>query len=185
MKKYLAIFSILALLIFGGIAYASIPDSSGVIHGCYKNSTGSLKVIDDSSQTCASGETALNWNQTGPQGATGPQGPQGPSGLNAVTQVDTHYTVPAESSPTHLNFISRCPESATQTYSPLSGGFEANLPDPSLASVEISAASTDGSGQGGWLVGLVDNSPTSFSLTVHVYCISPKVNTWTGVDVTP
>jgi len=180
MRKYLIGVSILVLLIFGGIAYASIPDSNGVIHGCYKNSTGMLKVIDSSSQTCVSGETALNWNQTGPQG---PQGIQGPSGLNKVVQVNTHYTVPVEVTPTHLNFTSHCPEGDGNTYSPLSGGFEANLPDPSLASVETSAASTDGTGQGAWLVGLYDNSPTSFSLTVHVYCISPKVDSWIGQDV--
>jgi len=42
---------------------AAIPDGSGIIHSCYKNNTGSLKVIDSSSATCSSGETSLNWNQ--------------------------------------------------------------------------------------------------------------------------
>jgi hypothetical protein len=60
----------------GGIAYASIPDSSGVIHGCYKTTGGGLRVIDtDRGATCTTGEKSLNWNQTGPQGATGPRGP--------------------------------------------------------------------------------------------------------------
>jgi len=31
------------------VALASIPDSAGVIHGCRKNSTGDLRVIDDAS----------------------------------------------------------------------------------------------------------------------------------------
>jgi hypothetical protein len=64
----------------GGAAYASIPDSSGVIHGCYLRSGGSLRVIDASVTGCKSTETALNWNQTGPQGPVGPQGPAGPTG---------------------------------------------------------------------------------------------------------
>lgn len=37
-------------------------------------------MIDSSTTTCTSGETALNWNQTGPQGAKGPGGPKGPPG---------------------------------------------------------------------------------------------------------
>jgi hypothetical protein len=35
-----------ALLAAGGIAYATIPDSSGVIHACYKTNQGTLRVID-------------------------------------------------------------------------------------------------------------------------------------------
>ena len=61
-------------------AYASIPDGSGVIHGCYKTNGGDLRVIDTSSSACKSSETALDWGQVGPQGVQGPQGPQGPQG---------------------------------------------------------------------------------------------------------
>jgi hypothetical protein len=32
-----------------GIAYASIPDANGVIHGCYSKDNGSLRAIDPSS----------------------------------------------------------------------------------------------------------------------------------------
>jgi hypothetical protein len=65
----------------GGIAWATIPDSSGVIHGCYQKNKGTLRVIDtDQGQTCDSTEQALSWNQTGPQGPVGPQGPLGPQG---------------------------------------------------------------------------------------------------------
>jgi hypothetical protein len=71
-----------AALALGGIAYATIPDSSGVIHGCYNVGNGALRVIDTGKgQTCTAGrETALTWNQTGPQGPVGPQGPAGPQG---------------------------------------------------------------------------------------------------------
>jgi hypothetical protein len=78
-----------ALLAAGGIAYATIPDSSGVIHACYKTTQGTLRVIDTgNAQTCSSSETPLNWSQTGPQGQQGPQGPQGPTGPSDVYSVD-------------------------------------------------------------------------------------------------
>jgi hypothetical protein len=55
------------------LALASIPDADGVIHGCYKNKTGSLRVIDPPA-ACGSGETALDWNQAGqPGGVSGYQ----------------------------------------------------------------------------------------------------------------
>ena len=69
----------------GIVAYATIPDGNGVIHGCYSKSTGTIRVIDDSVTNCSSKETSLNWNvqgQQGPQGATGPQGLQGPQGAS-------------------------------------------------------------------------------------------------------
>jgi hypothetical protein len=72
----LTAFAVVALATAGGLAYAAIPDSSGVIHGCYKAAGGGLRVIDtDKGATCTTGEKSLNWNQTGPQGTTGPRGP--------------------------------------------------------------------------------------------------------------
>src|SRR5690348_16282315 len=91
-------------LLAGGIAYAAIPDASGVIHGCYKKTSpnqGTLRVIDtEKGQKCLSSETTLTWNQTGPQGPTGPQGstgPQGPAGPSAAfaTIVDGPVAAPA------------------------------------------------------------------------------------------
>ncbi|MEP7053788.1 MAG: hypothetical protein ABI912_00890 [Actinomycetota bacterium] len=76
------------LALSAGIAYAAIP-SGGVISGCYLKSGGTLRVIDPSTTSCKSGETSLQWNQTGPAGpqgiqgpvgATGPQGTVGPAG---------------------------------------------------------------------------------------------------------
>jgi len=65
----------------GGVAYATIPDSGGVIHGCYQKNEGQLRVIDPSTGgACRSSENALSWSQTGPQGPQGPEGPQGPQG---------------------------------------------------------------------------------------------------------
>jgi hypothetical protein len=69
-----------ALLVVAGVAYATIPDSGGVIHGCYSRSGGSLRVIDASVTNCSKSETALDWNVQGQQGQQGPQGPQGATG---------------------------------------------------------------------------------------------------------
>jgi hypothetical protein len=57
-----------------GAAYATIPDSDGVIHACYAKSGGALRVIDDSVTNCKSGETAVSWNQSGQPGPPGPAG---------------------------------------------------------------------------------------------------------------
>ena len=64
-----------------GLAAGAIPDSGGVIHGCYLNKIGTLRVIDSAAGgQCSSLETAIQWNQTGPQGPVGSQGPAGPQG---------------------------------------------------------------------------------------------------------
>ena len=66
-----------------GVSYASIPDSGGVIHGCYKpsNKATPLKVIDTArTSKCPNGYDSIVWNQTGPQGPVGPQGQTGATG---------------------------------------------------------------------------------------------------------
>jgi len=50
-----------------GSAIASIPGPGGTIKGCYKKSSGSLRVID-SAKSCKSSEKALTWNTKGPAG---------------------------------------------------------------------------------------------------------------------
>jgi hypothetical protein len=70
---------LVAALAIAGFAYAAIPDSSGVIHGCYSTKNGALRAIDSSAK-CVNTELALNWNQTGPKGDPGPAGAIGPAG---------------------------------------------------------------------------------------------------------
>ena len=65
----------------GGVAFAAIPDSGGVIHGCYLKNVGLLRVIDTTKDHCTSLETAIQWSQTEPQGPIGPAGPKGATGL--------------------------------------------------------------------------------------------------------
>lgn len=61
--------------LISAVALAAIPDNSGVIHGCYNNKTGVLSVIDtNNGGTCTNKETALSWNQTGPQDPAGSSG---------------------------------------------------------------------------------------------------------------
>lgn len=80
------------VLVVGGIAYATIPDTGGVIHGCYQKNQGALRVIDtDKGQACSSSETALNWSQTGPQGPQGAPGPQGPAGPSGSSHAYSTY----------------------------------------------------------------------------------------------
>lgn len=87
MTKKVVVLAAIIFAVFAGVAYATIPDNNGVIHGCYtpnKNGQESaLSVFDSATGSCGRGETELDWNQTGPagpQGAQGPQGPQGPPG---------------------------------------------------------------------------------------------------------
>lgn len=69
------VISIAGVCLLGAIAYASIPDGNGVIHGCYKRNSGSLRVIDNATSQCDNSETAIQWSQTGPQGPPGMAAP--------------------------------------------------------------------------------------------------------------
>ena len=73
-------FTLALLWLMAPAAFASIPDASGVIHGCYNSTNGTQRIIDTAVASCKIGETAIQWNQTGPQGPQGSQGPQGPQG---------------------------------------------------------------------------------------------------------
>jgi len=78
---------------FGGYAYASIPGPNGVIDACYATkSPHTLRVID-STQTCPSGTTALDWNA---------QGPPGPGGVNGIQEFTSSGTWVAPSGITHV-----------------------------------------------------------------------------------
>src|SRR5206468_1655083 len=80
-----AVLAAISLLTIAALAYASIPDSSGVIHGCRGSRSGVLRVIDsDAGARCLAGEVALDWNQ---QGEPGPPGPPGVGQPRAYAQV--------------------------------------------------------------------------------------------------
>ena len=70
----------LGALVGVGVATGAIPDGSGVIHGCYGRG-GGLRVIDTGKGAhCRRHESALAWNQQGPQGNSGAPGNPGPKG---------------------------------------------------------------------------------------------------------
>src|SRR6266566_1499707 len=73
------------IVVAGTAAFASIPDSAGVIHGCYKAQNGQLRLINWPSQHCLKSEKAIMWNEVGPQGIPGPTGPAGPQGPKGDT----------------------------------------------------------------------------------------------------
>jgi hypothetical protein len=89
--------SVMALGLLGtGVAFADgaqvtgpIPSADGVIHACYSHS--GLVRLEPAEYVCHKKQTAISWNQTGPQGsqgatgATGPQGPQGAIGPQGPT----------------------------------------------------------------------------------------------------
>jgi hypothetical protein len=63
--------------VLAAVVQASIPDSSGVIHGCYQtndsthNGGAALQIIDsNSTATCKENQTAIQWNQQGPPGTS-------------------------------------------------------------------------------------------------------------------
>jgi hypothetical protein len=86
----------LALAMVGagvGIATAAYVDASAVLHGCVNQATGVMRVIDPAKAgtlgNCitATGplkETAITWNQTGPQGIAGTNGKDGAPGKDGV-----------------------------------------------------------------------------------------------------
>jgi hypothetical protein len=51
----------------GGVAYATIPDSSGTIHGCFQKRGGDLRVVESASD-CRSSEQTISWNAGGESG---------------------------------------------------------------------------------------------------------------------
>lgn len=83
-KLALLIAGAVAVLAFGSLGLAAIPDENGVIHGCYDTKTGQLRVTNTSvngpSLSCSNKEAGLEWNQQGPQGIQGVPGPQGAPG---------------------------------------------------------------------------------------------------------
>jgi hypothetical protein len=181
--------AVVLLLTLGGLAaYASIPDGDGTFHGCYKNGTGKLRVVDPV-KTGKLGhcdpvhETPVTWNQTGQQGdpgATGPSGPSGPTGKTGATGA-TGPQGPAGASDwgalTQVGTagpnttISLAPSCASGT-SPVGGGanwnFGAAVGTPGLI-IQSSNMTEDGQG---WLGVGVNTTDSTYSFTVSVICIA-------------
>src|SRR6266849_3509933 len=66
------------------LSAALIPDENGVIHGCYDQKKGDLRVVSAASD-CKDSEIAISWDQRGPAGPTGATGAAGPTGATGAT----------------------------------------------------------------------------------------------------
>src|SRR5882672_2354073 len=74
----------LALALVGGSAVTfAAAASTGVIHACVNNSSGTIHVVS-AADTCSTNEVALAWNQQGPKGDAGPQGLKGDTGAQGL-----------------------------------------------------------------------------------------------------
>ena len=80
-SRWLLLGAVIGAVLAGGAAFAAIPDSTGVINGCYQKNVGNLRVIDPSAgDSCRPSEVSLSWSQTGPAGPQGPKGDKGDTG---------------------------------------------------------------------------------------------------------
>jgi hypothetical protein len=84
--SYANVASTLALVFaMGGGAYAALsPVHNGVIHTCFRQPNGALRVVRAGAR-CRRRERALAFNQRGPVGARGATGIQGPIGKTGAT----------------------------------------------------------------------------------------------------
>jgi hypothetical protein len=152
-RRWAAATIALALLFVVGstVALASIPDSDGLISGCYAKVGGDLRVIDAASSSCKSNEIKLEWNQQGPQGESGLEGEQGPPGLSGYEVVDT---ATANVDPlAYAQITAYCPTGKNV----LGGGFFFNV----LGTLEVvQSAPTTAAGLSGWHVVAFNHSDT-------------------------
>ena len=70
-RRVAVAFVVVVAIAAAGIAYASIPDANGVIHGCYNSDNGALRVFGKSKdfQQCKAGEKPLDWDSDRPDRA--------------------------------------------------------------------------------------------------------------------
>ena len=169
MKKIIAAFAML-LIVGWGTALAAIPDSSGVITGCY-GKQGALRLINtEAGQFCANNETRIQWNQEGPIGATGPQGEAGPAGSQETVRRDSTFQVTTDRIQTQVLGQQMCEPSEVV----VGGGFairDSNGPEFAVSNffVMTDRPVTIG-GLDGWEIGVVFNFLPR-PMNVHVYAI--------------
>jgi hypothetical protein len=61
------------------LSMAGTSTHAAVIHGCYLESTGALRILVDANKRCSSKERPIDWDQEGPPGPAGSPGGQQPS----------------------------------------------------------------------------------------------------------
>ncbi len=167
---------VVAVVVFaaaGAVAYASIPDAGGLIHGCYKTNKGDLRVIDPSAGgSCQSSEIPLDWNQQGvpgpqgPQGIQGLQGPQGVQGQQGASGVSGYEIVSHDQNipdGTGQYDVVSCPNGKKA----VGGGFVAD--DFRDLTIQMSGPTADGSG---WVVNVVSHGPGNVQGHLRAVCVN-------------
>ena len=167
-KKSTFIVAVVAFAVLGaGVATATIPDSTGTIHGCYKKANGNLSIIDTGNgATCQSSETAVAWSQKGVQGLAGPQGVQGQQGSQGSAGPDgvddySIATAQATTSSGHASALASCPTGSVA----VGGGFDV----PASANVTPYESESDGAG---WLVTFYGDDGVTF--TAYAVCVGKQ-----------
>jgi hypothetical protein len=119
-----------------GVAYATIPDSQGVILACYKADSGQLRLSNTGG--CGPSESALSWNRVGPAGPPGPTGPQGMPGPPGPAGVSGYQTVSSDevvAAPNELGqAFASCPEPGVAI------GVDSSRPRPMPGSCRVDRA---------------------------------------------
>jgi hypothetical protein len=171
-----------SLAIVGAVvAVAAIPDSMGVIHGCYDTKVGGLRVINAPTASCSAKETAITWNQTGPPGpagATGPQGPQGPQGPAGPQGSPGPQGMPGIS---NYNIVTSIDDGSSTTWQvncpagqlALGGGWDNNGNATAMNSSAPLNAVPGANGQQGWIV---STAPNAYVKGMMVYAICANVS---------
>lgn len=189
LPTWAVIVPIALVLAIGGVAYAAIPGSDGVIKACYDKpgllglGQGSVRVID-SAASCRSTETQLTWNQKGPQGekgetgapgaqgdkgeagADGAPGPKGDPGVARFYTRSKVFDTPGDTDPnSSVENVAiaevHCDEGDVAT----GGGY--NLNAPNRQTVAFNHASFD---DAGWRLRVDNTSPETFTAAVEVRC---------------
>jgi hypothetical protein len=78
-KPTLIILMIIMMLVVSGITPYAEETEEGVIYGWVKPRKGKFRVVESPDQ-CRHNETAISWNEVGPQGLQGPKGDKGDTG---------------------------------------------------------------------------------------------------------
>lgn len=170
-----------------GVGYAAIPSTDGVIHGCYQETAGNLRVIDaDAGQGCRTGEIAMSFNREGPAGpqgatgvpgatgATGDTGPPGEPGPPGISGIERPHETSESNSDSPKTVVVYCPygKQAISTGFDIIGGKTYNPPN---AVSDINVDSSEPTYQGdrtGAVVTAYEEEPTAdrWSLTTWATC---------------
>lgn len=107
------------------VANAAIPASDGAIYGCRNNTTTMLRVIDNSSQSCDSNESTLNWDQKGVKAYAFVGYSSGTHTLDtnrSYNITDFQYSLPAFATRQFCFTINGTPKNISAMTSAISGG---------------------------------------------------------------